>query len=95
MRARIKAQTVCRWRQGEVEVRFKIYDPGTEDKVRLDARGGDSRRRSERFGPGRWERIFTVDETRGKTLQRSAWPAIPQHGLHAPALGVVMPIQDN
>lgn len=41
MRACIKAQTVCRWRQGEVEIRFEIYDPGTEDKIRLDERGGD------------------------------------------------------
>lgn len=83
-----------------MEVLFEIYDPGTEDKVRLDARGGDarggdSRRRSERFSSGRWERIFTVDETRGKTLQHSVWPPIPVHGLHACALGVVMPIQDN
>lgn len=78
-----------------MEVRFEIYDPGTEDKVRLDARGGDSWRRSERFSSGRWERIFTVDETQGKTLQHSVWPPIPVHGLHACALGVVMPIQDN
>lgn len=25
-----------------MEIRFEIYDPGTEDKIRLDERGGDS-----------------------------------------------------
>lgn len=24
-----------------MEIRFEIYDPGTEDKIRLDERGGD------------------------------------------------------
>lgn len=43
-----KPKTACRWRQGEVEARSQIYDPGTEDKIRPHERGGDSPLRPQR-----------------------------------------------